>query len=578
MPDRPSGPHFLLFCSFSRCKAWGPCVRVRSMTRPARVFLLLLIAAVIAVGGCGSRDEAPAPQQPDASDSGPAYGDILVEGSIGDASNLIPILASDNTSHEIAGLVYNGLVKYDKNVNIVGDLAESWEIGRNGLEIVFRLRKNVRWHDGRPFTSRDVLATYRLTIDPKTPTPYAGDFLKVKEISAPDDFTVRVRYEKPFAPALMSWGSAMLPAHLLEGRDITKSPLSRKPVGTGPYRFKEWLTGQKVVLVSNPDYFEGKPYIDGYVMRIIPDTATMFLELRAGGVDRMNLSPLQYTRQTENNLFRKNFRKYRYLSFSYTYLGYNLKNPLFADKRVRQAITYAVDREEIIRGVLLGLGKPATGPIKPGTWAYNENVKPYPYDPARAKALLAEAGWTERNGDGVLTRNGMPFAFEILTNQGNEVRAKCAEIVQRQLSDLGIRVKIRIVEWAAFVNDFINKRRFDATILGWTIPMDPDLYDVWHSSKSGPEELNFISYRNEEVDGLLETGRGTFDLKVRKRAYDRIQEILAEEQPYTFLYVPDALPIISARFRGVEPAPIGIGHNFIKWYVPKSEQKLTMTR
>jgi len=549
------------------------------MMRPARVFLLLFAAVVLAVAGCGSPEKpASSPAQSGSSDSGPACGDIMVEGSIGDASNLIPILASDNTSHSIAGLIYNGLVKFDKDVNIVGDLAESWEIARNGLEITFHLRKGVKWHDGRPFTARDVLATYRVTIDPKTPTAYAGDFLKVKEIVALDDFTVRVRYDRPFAPALMSWGSAVLPAHLLEGKDITKSSLSREPVGTGPYRFREWVTGQKIVLISNPDYYEGRPYIDGYVMRIIPDTATMFLELRAGGVDRMNLSPLQYTRQTENNLFRKNFRKYRYLSFSYSYLGYNLKNPLFADKRVRQAITYAIDREEIIRGVLLGLGQPATGPLKPGTWAYNANLKPYPYDPARAKALLAEAGWKERNSEGILTRNGEPFVFEIITNQGNEVRAKCAEIIQRQLADLGIRVKIRIVEWAAFVTDFINKRRFDATILGWTIPMDPDLYDVWHSSKTGPDALNFISYRNEELDDLLEKGRSTFDMKSRKRAYDRIQEILAEEQPYTFLYVPDALPIISARFRGVEPAPIGIGYNFIKWYVPKEEQKLMMTR
>jgi peptide/nickel transport system substrate-binding protein len=158
------------------------------------------------------------------------------------------------------------------------------------------------------------------------------------------------------------------------------------------------------------------------------------------------------------------------------------------------------------------------------------------------------------------------------------VRAKCAEIIQRRLAEVGIRVKIRIVEWAAFVNDFINKRKFDATILGWTIPPDPDVYDVWHSSRTGPQELNFISYRNPEVDALIEKGRGTFDQKERKKAYDRLQEILAEEQPYLFLYVPDALPIVSARVHGIEPAPLGITYNFIKWYVPKGEQKLVMVR
>ena len=536
---------------------------------------IFMITLLLILAGCGSSDKIGVNSS---GDTKPAYGDILVEGSIGDASNLIPILASDNSSHEISGMIFNGLVKYDKDINVVGDLAESWDISPDGLVITFHLRKGVKWHDGQPFTAEDVLYTYQVTIDPKTPTAYAGDFLKVKKAEVLDPYTFRVTYDKPFAPALMSWGAAIYPKHLLAGKDISQSPLTRRPIGTGPYKFKEWVTGQKIVLVSNPDYFEGRPYIDGFIMRIIPDMATMFLELRANGIDQMGLTPLQYTRQTEAPLFRKNYNKYRYLSFSYTYLGYNLKSPLFIDKRVRQALAHAINREAIISGVLLGLGKPATGPLKPGTWAYNPNVRTYPYDPQQARDLLAEAGWKDTNGDGILDKDGQPFSFELISNQGNEVRGKCAEIIQENLAQIGIDVKIRILEWAAFVNDFINKRRFDATILGWTIPMDPDLYDVWHSSKTRMEELNFISYANPEVDTLLEKGRSTFNQKERKRCYDRIQEILAEEQPYNFLFVPDALPIIHARFRGIEPAPIGISYNFIKWYVPKEEQRLVMTR
>jgi len=540
------------------------------------VIIIFLVFAYSLLVGCSRMESGGVAGS--VSDAGPAFGDIMVEGSIGEASNLIPILASDSTSHEIAGMVFNSLVKYDKDLSITGDLAEFWKISPDGLVITFFLRKGVKWHDGHPFTAQDVLFTYKVTIDPKTPTPYAGDFLKVKRAEVLDDYTFRVTYDKPFAPALMSWGSAILPRHLLEGRDITTSPLVRHPIGTGPYVFKEWIPGQKIVLIANPNYFEGRPYIDGYVMRIIPDMATMFLELRANGIDRMGLTPLQYMRQTENNLFRKNFNKYRFLSFSYTYMGYNLKNPLFMDKRVRQAIAYGINRDEIIQGILLGLGKPATGPFKPGTWVYNPNVKTYPYDPQKARELLAQAGWKDTDGDGILDKKGQPFIFEIITNQGNEVRGKCAEIIQRRLSEIDIRVKIRVLEWAAFVNDFINKRRFDATILGWTIPLDPDIYDVWHSSKTGPQDLNFVSYKNTEVDTLIEKGRSTFDQTKRKKYYDRIQEILAEEQPYTFLYVPDALPIVHARFRGIKPAPLGIGYNFIKWYVPREEQKLVMTR
>ena len=534
---------------------------MKPLCLPFLLASLLFLAGGIA--GCGRTDGPPQNTRQQSSGT-PAYGDIIVEGSIGDASNLIPLLSSDSTSHEIAGLVYNGLVKYDKDLKIIGDLAKSWNISPDGLVITFHLHPNVRWHDGHPFTAEDVLFTYQLTIDPKTPTAYSGDFLKVKKAEVIDAHTFRVTYDKPFAPALMSWGSAILPKHLLAGQDITKTPLSRKPIGTGPYKFKEWVAGQKIVLVSNPDYFEGRPYIDGFILRIIPDMATMFLELRAGGIDRMGLTPLQYTRQTENPLFRRDYNKFRYLSFTYTFVGYNLRNPLFADRRVRQALTLAIDKEEIIQGVLLGLGKPSTGPFKPGTWAYKPDVMPFPHDPAKARALLAEAGWKDTDGDGLLDKDGRPFAFELLVNQGNEVRGKCAEIIQRRLAEIGISVKIRVVEWAAFVNDFINKRRFDATILGWTIPLDPDLYDVWHSSKTGPQELNFTSFKNEEVDRLLEKGRSTFDQQERKRCYDRIQEILAEEQPYTFLYVPDSLPIVQARFRGIELAPLGIGHNFIK--------------
>jgi len=539
-------------------------------------FLIISFLALILLLACGKEHTEDMPQQMSAKP--PAYGDIMVRGDIGDASNLIPLLASDKPSHDVASLVYNGLVKYDKNMNVTGDLAESWKISADGLIITFHLRKGVKWHDGRPFTAADVLYTYQVTIDPKTPTAYSGDFLKVKKVEIIDDYTFRVTYDQPFAPALISWGSAILPRHLLAGKDITKSPLKRHPIGTGPYMFKEWVTGQKIVLISNPHYFEGRPYIDGYITRIIPDTATMFLELRAQGISYMDLTPLQYTRQTENNLFKKSFTKYSYLGFKYTYLGYNLKNPLFTDKRVRQAISYAINKEEIISGVLLGLGKPATGPYKPGTWAYNGNVKTYQYNPKRAGELLREAGWIDANSDGILEKGGKPFVFEIITNQGNETRQKCAEIIQRQLKEVGINVKIRILEWAAFVNDFINKRRFAAVILGWTISLDPDVYDVWHSSKTAPEELNFMSYKNREADELLEKGRGTFNQKERKKYYDRFQEILAEDQPYTFLYVPDELIIISNRFRGIEPAPIGLDYNFIKWYVPQDEQKYIMTR
>ncbi|MGE5283926.1 MAG: peptide-binding protein [Actinomycetota bacterium] len=543
------------------------------MRRPSIGCAALPALVLIAfLAGCGGGKKEAPPENAVSVPDVPAYGDMIVEGSIGDISGFLSAVTSDAASHEAAGYVFNGLVRYDKDLKLEGDLAESWSVSPDGKRITFHLRKGVKWQDGAPFTSDDVMFTYRRMIDPRTPTAYGEDFRQVKRAAAPDPRTFVVEYARPFAPALASWGMHILPKHLLEKYpDISKSPLNKNPVGTGPYRFVEWRTGEKVVYDANPDYYEGKPYIARVVTRIIPDQATMFLELKSGGVDIMDLTPPQYTRQTDAPEFQASFNKYKYLASAYTYLGFRLSHPFFKDRRVRQAIAFAADKKALVDGVLLGLGQEATGPYKPGTWAYNPNVRKYPHDPARAKALLAEAGWKER--DGRLVKDGQPFEFTVLTNAGNEARAKTAAILQQNLAEVGIAMKIRTVEWAAFINQFIDKRDFDAVILGWSLAPDPDQYDIWHSSKTGPKELNFVGFANPEVDRLLEEGRRTFDIEKRKKAYFRIQEILAEEQPYVFLYVPDALPVVQKRFQGIHPAPAGISYNFPKWYVPRALQK-----
>ena len=537
--------------------------------------ILVAVLSVVLAAGC-AKEKKDAGGAGMAGSDAPAYGDAIVEGSIGDVSGFLTAVTSDSASHTAANYVFNGLVRYDKNLKLEGELAESWEVSPDGKRITFHLRKGVTWHDGAPFTSEDVLFTYRRMIDPNTPTAYAEDFKQVKRAETPDPSTFVVEYGKPFAPALASWGMHILPKHLLaEYPDISRSPLNKKPVGTGPFRFVEWKTGEKTVFEANPDYFEGRPYLSRVVTRVIPDPATMFLELKSGGIDMMGVTPLQYTRQTETEEFRRSFHKYRYLSFGYTYLGFRLSHPLFSDIRVRQAIAHAIHKKEIIDGVLFGLGQEATGPYKPGTWVHNPDVKRYPYDPQRAKALLGEAGWKDADGDGVLEKEGRKFSFTVLTNAGNESRAKTAAIIQQNLAAVGVKMEIRTLEWAAFINEFVDKRKFDAVILGWNIPQDPDQYDIWSSKKTGPKELNFVGFQNAEVDRLLEEGRRTFDLEKRKKAYSRIQEILAEEQPYVFLYYPDALPVVHKRIHGVEPAPAGISYNFIKWYVPKDQQRYT---
>ncbi|MDD5431993.1 MAG: peptide-binding protein [Candidatus Omnitrophica bacterium] len=499
------------------------------------------------------------------------YGDAIVSGSIADARNLLPLLASDSASQSASGLIFNGLVKYDKDINLVGDLAESWEIKDGGLTIIFHLRKNVKWHDGFPFTASDVEFTYQKLIDPKIRTPYSGDFERIKSLEVIDDYTVKVTYKEPFAPGLASWGMSIIPKHLLEKEDLNTTKFSRHPIGTGPYKFKSWKSQEKIELASNRNYFEHRPYLDREIFRVIPDESTIFLELQTQGLDSAGLTPLQFTRQTDTPFFQKNYRKFKVPSFTYIYLGFNLNNPKFKDKRVRQALNYAVDKNEIINIVLLGLGKICTGPFVPNSWAFNDKVKPAQFDSKKAKELLRECGWINKNG--WLEKDGKRFEFTIITNQGNEERLKVAQIIQRRLKDVGIKVNVKVLEWSVFLTEFIDKKNFESVLLGWGLGREPDNFDIWHSSKTKEGEFNFIGYKNEEVDNLLTSARRTFNQEERKACYHRIQEILYDEQPYMFLYVPDGLSVLHSRFQGVKLEPIGIGYNFIDWWVPLGKQR-----
>jgi peptide/nickel transport system substrate-binding protein len=538
----------------------------------------LIVAAFffsLPLSSAEASDAQYADPYPDAN-KGPSYGDAIVIASIADARSLIPIIASDSASAEVCSFLFNGLVKYDKDVNIVGDLAESWDILEGGLVIVFHLRRGVKWHDGVPFTARDVEFTYKKLIDPTVKTPYSGDFERIRSFEVLDDYAVRVTYKEPFSPALSSWGMWIMPEHILRNEDLNSTRFSRQAIGTGPYRLKAWKTGEKIELVSNHDYFEGRPPIDRVIFRIIPDEATIFLELETQGVDWAGLTPLQFTRQTDNAFFKARYQKFRYPSFSYTYMAYNLADPKFQDLRVRQAIDYAVNKEEMIEAIFFGLAKVTTGPFAQSSWAYDKDVVSVPYDVPRARALLRDAGWNDVDGDGWVERDGKEFEFTVLVNQGNAERQRCAELIQKYLKGIGIRVKIRVLEWSTLINDFLNKRRFEAVIMGWFLSRDPDLFDIWHSTKRREGEFNFIGYKNEKVDVLLEKGRRTFDQSERARIYHEVHRLIYEDRPYLFLYSAESLPIVHRRFRGVEVSAIGIGYNFIKWYVPKDEQRYKM--
>ena len=505
-------------------------------------------------------------------------GGILVNAMIGEPSNLIAMIAGDSASSTIAGNIFNSLIKYDEKLNHAPELAKKWVISPDQKTITFTLKDNLVWADGTPLTSEDVLFTWQLVTDPNTRTPYASDYLLVKKASAPDKNTFEVTYEETYAPAIDTWASLhILPKHLLKDEDINNTYFSRKPTGSSYYQLNKWVSGQQVSLKSNTNSSQGLPQIEQLISRIIPDTSSQFLELTADNIDLMSINPIQYQRvfPARKDMLEK-INLYKELGNGYTYLGFNLKKAPFNDVNVRQAINYAIDKDEVIKGVLLGLGEPIASPYKPGTRWNNPNLQPYPYSPKKALGLLKKAGY-EKNEDGYFEKNGKVLAFEILTNQ-NKQREMTAVLVQRRLKEIGIEVTIRVLEWASFINQYIRTGDFNAVVLGWSLSLDPDQFNIWHSSQQGPGQFNFIGYENSQVDKLLELGRKELDANKREKIYHQFSEHLLNDSPIVYLYAGYGLSAVNKRVQGIKnpSPPAGIYHNSYEWFIPNELRRNEM--
>lgn len=500
-------------------------------------------------------------------------GGTFINAMTGEPTGLIFMVSGESASLAISSYIFNSLLKYNANLDLEGELAESWSISSDQKTITFKLRPNLKWADGKPLTSADILFTWQLVTAEKTRSPYASDFQLVKKAETPDPQTFRVTYAQAYAPALDSWsGLQILPRHRLKGQDIHTTAFAHKPVGSHHYQLDKWNHGENIKLSRNVNAVLGQANIDKLVTRIIPDNSAQFLELMAGNIDSMGLDPIKYSRIIPARpALKKKLNLYKELGNSYTYLGFNLKHKPFDDIRVRKAINYAIDKQEIIDGVYLGLGINISSPYKPGTRWSNPNLQPYDYNPNLARSLLKEAGFTDTDSDGILDRDGKPFAFEIITNQNKE-REKSAVIIQRRLKEVGIDVKIRAIEWASFISRFINTGDFDVVILGWGLGLDPDQYNIWHSSQQATGQFNFIGYHNPKVDKLLEQGRTEMNPDIRMEIYHAFAKELLNDSPVVYLSAGYGLTAIHKRVQGIiVPIPAaGVGYDSHKWYIPQT--------
>lgn len=483
----------------------------------------------------------------------PRHGDAFVVPAVSEPSNLIPHLASDSASAEVSQYIFSGLLRYDGNLELIGELAEGWWVLDDGMRIVFRLRKNAKWHDGEPVTPDDVVYTWEQITGGSSVSPYKSSFDKVDSVIKISEEEVEIRYREPFSPGLASWTIGILPKHLPDNPEF---------IGAGPYKFKSWNRGTSLELAANSYYYFGRPNIDRVIFKFIPDAATAFMELQNESLDSASLTPLQFSRQTDTAFFQNKYRKYRWRGLQYTYLGFNIHSQKFTDQRVRKALALAINTDELIQGALMGFGRKISGPFLPESWAANPMIQPTAYNPEAAKALLREAGYDESN----------PLSFTLLTNTGNEERKTACELIQQQLEKIGVKMQIQIVEWQTLLSRYVHAGDFEAIVMGWNLSLDPDVYGLFHSSQTAQGEFNFISYANSEVDQLLEEARREFDRAKRSRAYFRIHEIIADEQPYVFLYSAETLLALHTRFQGVSQGALGIGHDFAQWYVEKPDR------
>lgn len=502
----------------------------------------------------------------------PAPGGTYVEGLAGSPRYINPLFSQYNqTDEDLVRLIFTGLTTTDDQGQIIPDLATDWEISEDGLQYTFHLRRDVRWHDGTPFTADDVLFTVQAIQDADFQgVSSLADLWRQVDVKRVDDYTVSFRLGKPFAPFLGYTTSGLLPAHLLAdvpARELLEHSFNTKPIGTGPFMVRE-ATPDHIVLAANPYFYGDRPYLERLEFKFYPDYESIFNAYQQGevmGISRVQPPDLPRVHREENlNLFSARLA-------GYTIIFLNLQRPVFEEEEVRQALLYALDRQKIIDQILDGQGLVAHSPIMPNSWAYNERVQRYSYDVEKAESLLEEEGWVDADGDGVREKEGIRLEFAILAAD-DSTQIRIIEEITRQWEQVGVKANPQVAGFSGLVSDFLRPRRFDAVLVNWRdTSNDPDLYPLWHSTQAVDEGQNYAGFDDREADEMLEQARQTTDRGARAGMYRRFQEIFAEEVPSLLLYYPVYNYAVDARVRGVQISPLVYPgdrfRNIAQWYI-----------
>lgn len=552
---------------------------------------LLLAAALAVVTGCSSTS-SPQPQTPSSptETAAPTEGGSLTIASESEPGNLNPHIWATSSDTFVTHMIFDSLVIPDKELKMVGSLVEKWDVSEDGKTYTFHLQKNVKWHDGTPFTAKDVAFTFSSLAKPEydaggywrvspvvgAEEVHEGKAQEVTGIKVIDDHTISFTTTEKFAPFLSGLFIGIVPEHLLKDvspKEWAKHDFNRNPVGTGPFQFVKWESGQYIELKANKEYFKGAPKLDKIVARF-GDTNTMLAafinrEVDVAPVPIAEIPSIQSLDYAELKVANQ---------LSMYYIGFNALNEHFQDKKVRQALAYAIDKQSIVSSILGEYGKVSFDVFPMNHWSHNPDVPQYPYDPAKAEALLQEAGYA-KNGKGIYEKGGKELTFTLEVPTGKTEREKTAALIKQYFEKIGVNMELRALDFPTLVTKLLPKNAdgtqrkvtaddYHAYILGFGVEADPDEYRSYFGSKyMPPNGYNFVSYSDPEVDQLLEQQVAEVDMEKRKSLFWEVGKKLAEDEIWIPLYEQEAPYVANKRLVGFDPDFRGPTFNAQDWAV-----------
>jgi len=536
--------------------------------------------------GCSRKEETPPPPQQSqttsAADQQPVTGDWVIQSTAADPDTLNPITCTSATAQEIdSPNIFETLLTMDNyTLQLKPQLAESYEISPDQLIYIFHLRHDVKWQDGEPFTAADVKYSFDRLVDPKVDAADKRSYYaNIKSCDELDPYTIRFIATERYFKTLESLGTLpLVPKHILEKGepDFNKHPFGRHPVGTGPYKFVRWDTGSKIVLERDPNYWGGPGhYPNRLVYQIITEPYVAAQLLKKGEIDVVaGMSPIQWERELEHTRSVSRLHEIVYPYPAYSYLGFNLRKPMFTDIRVRHAIDLLIPRDEILAQIYLNKYASKTSGYDPPTSPnYNHDVPPTPYDPTLALQLLNEAGWKNDHGDNFLYKDGQKLSFTLLYRTGSPDGEKAVELIQESLKKVGIDLQLSRTEFSQMYSK-VDEWQFDAVMGAWALDVNGDPAQLWSGSEADiKKSSNFIGYKNPEADKLIAEGKLEYDDAKRAAIYRQLQKIIHDDYPVCFLFNPHVILLVSNRFQNVKiftPRPC---FDISTWWVPRDLQK-----